>query len=148
MLARCVRVRNVLDSDSLADAALKCQTGIIKQLAAPMPPNSSRSSSLNENFEPPHTHTPHTTHTRTPRLHFAISFHVEGKQKFGAFDTRGIQPAGSFWRFVAAFHFLIKHPKTDAIHTHAHARTHTRTHTQTLQDMILIRLERLKQLTY
>lgn len=127
MRARCVRLRNVLDSDSLADAALKCQTGIIKQLAAPMPPNLSRSSSLNENFEPSHTLS--HTHTRTPRLHFAISFHVEGKQKFGAFDTRGIQPAGRFWRFVAAFHFLIKHPKTDAAHTHAHARTYTHAHT-------------------
>lgn len=84
---------------------------------------------------------------------------MEGKQKLSAFDSTGIQPAEGFWRFVAAFHFLIKHPKTDAIHTHVRAHTPTLTlphkladaHSQNgeaLLDMILIRLERLKQLTY
>lgn len=85
---------------------------------------------------------------------------MEGKQKFSAFDSTGIQPAERFWRFVAAFHFLIKHPKTDAIHTHVRAHTPTFRHIATqigrrtltlrvaLLDMILIRLERLKQLTY
>lgn len=98
------------------------------------------------------------TYTRTPWLHFGISLHVEGKQKFSGFDSTGIQPAERFWRFVAAFHFLIKHPKTDA-HMCAYTHTFTLPHKladahavwgggEALLDMILIRLERLKQLTY
>lgn len=58
---------------------------------------------------------------------------MEGKQKFSAFDSTGIQPAERFWRFVAAFHFLIKHPKTDA-HMCAYTHTHTFTLPHKLAD--------------